>query len=407
MLTTEIQHLLQKSLDPLPLMVGNRSLHSDIDDLVAMVFPRAKLAVVQDYHTGRALGGRVFSALKGQFEPTLITLEDFPHAGMGTVETIRAQASGCDALVAVGSGTINDLCKYAAHLDNKPYIVFPTAASMNGYLSANASITVDGYKKTLAATMPKAVFCDLSVIAAAPVRLNKSGLGDSLARPTAQFDWLLSHLLLGTPYNELPFELLAPLETALFENARGIMMGDLPSLELLVQTLLLSGLGMTIAGGSYPASQSEHMVAHAMHMLNSIDLPDTFHGEEIGVTTLITVRMQERLLKSTPHLRMDDFPAAEIELLFGEHVMTEAKEAYAIKHKLDSRLRGNDKIKNWDAIAEKLEKVMIPSSKLEAILEAADAPITPEALGWPAAPYNMALTHARFLRDRFTVLDLA
>ena len=58
---------------------------------------------------------------------------------------------GADALVAVGSGTINDLCKYAAAQDGKPYAVFATAPSMNGYTSKNAAITVDGHKKSLPA----------------------------------------------------------------------------------------------------------------------------------------------------------------------------------------------------------------------------------------------------------------
>ena len=32
-----------------------------------------------------------------------------------------------DALIAIGSGTINDLCKYASAQDGKPYAVFATA----------------------------------------------------------------------------------------------------------------------------------------------------------------------------------------------------------------------------------------------------------------------------------------
>ncbi|MDE3061187.1 MAG: iron-containing alcohol dehydrogenase, partial [Pseudomonadota bacterium] len=246
---------MQKSLPSLPEMLCSRSLKHDIDELVAMVFPRMRLAVVDDTRTARALGDQVFRALKSRFECLHLTLEGVSAADDVTAAYIRNKSKSCDALIAVGSGTVSDLCKYASFQDGKPYIVFPTAATMNGYLSANASITIDGYKKTLPAQMPRAVFCDLSVIAAAPVCLNKSGLGDALARPTAQADWLLSHLLLNTPYTDVPFSLLKPLEAALFENARGIARGDAPSIELLLQTLLLSGFGMTIAGGSYPASQ--------------------------------------------------------------------------------------------------------------------------------------------------------
>jgi glycerol-1-phosphate dehydrogenase [NAD(P)+] len=52
-------------------------------------------------------------------------------------------------------------------------------------------------------------FLDLSILAAAPVRMIRSGLGDSLCRATAQADWLLSHLLFDLPYRTMPFRLLA------------------------------------------------------------------------------------------------------------------------------------------------------------------------------------------------------
>jgi len=404
----ETEALLHKSLPDVPRMVISRSLKHDIDDLVAMVFPSGRLAVVDDDYTAQAFGDEVFRALKGRFDCIHITLEA-PTANKDTVEELRRKTARCDALVAVGSGTISDLCKYASFLSAKPYIVFPTAASMNGYLSANASICVDGYKKTFAAHMPGAVLCDTLVIAAAPPHLNKSGLGDSLARSTAQADWLLSHLLLGTAYDETPFELLKPLELYLHDNARGIAKGDRQSLELLMQTLLLSGLGMTIAGGSYPASQGEHMIAHAMGMLSPspvIRKEETFHGEEIGVTTLTMAKMQEKLLRGWPAFASPDFPAEIIEKLFGSKITEEAKKAYKIKQeKLDSYLHVNNR--DWEAVAGRIEPVMIPSARIHAILKAAECPDTPGMLGWDIKTWQIAITYARFLRDRFTFLDLA
>ncbi len=37
------------------------------------------------------------------------------------MDRVRAATTDVDALVAVGSGTVNDLCKYAAFQDGKPY----------------------------------------------------------------------------------------------------------------------------------------------------------------------------------------------------------------------------------------------------------------------------------------------
>ena len=162
---------------------------------------------------------------------------------------------GANALIAVGSGTINDLCKHAAAQDAKPYAVFATAPSMNGYTSTNAAITVGGHKKSLPARAAAGVFCDLEVMAAAPIRLIRAGLGDSLCRCTAQADWLLAHLLLDQPYREAPFALLAEDEPLLLAAAEALARREPEAVGHLVRTLLLSGFGMTLCGSSAPASQ--------------------------------------------------------------------------------------------------------------------------------------------------------
>ena len=78
------------------------------------------------------------------------------------------------------------------------------------------------------------------------------------------------------------------------------MAGDGAAVERLARTLVLSGLGMLIAGGSQPASQGEHMIAHYAEMMGGADLPPSFHGEQIGVTTLIMARLQHRMLEAGP-----------------------------------------------------------------------------------------------------------
>ena len=158
-------------------------------------------------------------------------------------------------------------------------------------------------KKTLPAHLPKGVFCDLKVIAEAPKRLTLSGLGAThyAARPRSA-DWLLSHLLLDTPYTPVPFDLLMPYEAELFAHAEKLAAGDVKVIELLMKTLLVSGLGMVIAGGSYPASQGEHLIAHTMEMKYGTALPQRYHGEQIGVTTLTMAKIQQNAIAQKLHL---------------------------------------------------------------------------------------------------------
>lgn len=172
-------------------------------DIVAPLRLGSRLAIVTDPVTRDVLGVRLERALASLGTILPVVLAAQPHADAQTVETVRRACGSADALVAVGSGTINDLCKYAAAKDGKPYVVFATAPSMNGYTSMNAAITVDGHKQSLPAATPLGVFMDLTVLAAAPARMIRAGLGDSLCRSTAQADWLLSHHLLGKIFRQL------------------------------------------------------------------------------------------------------------------------------------------------------------------------------------------------------------
>ena len=204
----------------------------------------------------------------------------------------RARPRTADALVAVGSGTINDLCKYAAASDGKPYVVFATAPSMNGYTSANAAITVDGHKKTLPATSPRwRVHRSRRCSPRRRARMIRAGLGDSLCRSTAQADWSLSRNLLGTPVSPRRRSRCSPTTSRRCSAApEALIAGDLDAMRALARTLVLSGLGMTICDGSYPASQGEHLISHYIDMFAPGDRPAQFHGEQVAVATLTMAR---------------------------------------------------------------------------------------------------------------------
>jgi glycerol-1-phosphate dehydrogenase [NAD(P)+] len=238
----------------------------------------------------------------------------------------------------------------------------------------------------------------------------RSGLGDSLCRPTAQADWLLAHLLLDQPYRDAPFALLAEDEAVLFANSEALMAGDLDAMRALARTLVLSGFGMTICGGSYPASQGEHLIGHYIEMMAPGDWPEAFHGEQIAVTTLTMARLQERMLDGeAPRLRASTTGEAEVVAQFGDALGAACWTAFALKRLDDAGAEAlNARIeKNWDTIRGRLLAVLRPASELEAVLARAAAPRRPEDLEWPRSFYREAVRHAREIRDRYTFLDLA
>jgi len=394
---------------PLKTIVIGRGLGDEADTLVARLPLGGKLAVVMDPDTRLALGERVSIALRGKGDVDKIILPRHPHPDMEAVRSVMARTQGASGLVAVGSGSINDITKYAAHLANKPYVVFGTAPSMNGYTSVSAAITEGGLKKSLTASLPIGVFLDLDVMARAPHRLIAAGFGDSMARPTAQTDWLMAHLLLGTPYREAPFMLLAEDEKALVAKAGDLRTGNVEAMEVLVRTLVMSGLGMTLCGGSYPASQGEHLIAHYIDMRGE-GLPEAYHGEHIAVTTLTMARLQERML-ALPQLRLSPTSdtADRFVAIFGEALGRSCWDAFKPKVLDQERVDALNSMLalQWPSHRETLARVARPAREITAALLAVGAPTTAEDVAIPAAFYGEAVANARLIRDRFTMLDVA
>lgn len=387
-----------------------RSLSGLEADLVVSLRFGRRIAVVSDATTRSVLGERVERALAGVAAIVPVVLEGQPHADSRTVEIVRRACAHADALVAVGSGTINDLCKYAAAKDRKPYAVFATAPSMNGYASKNAAITIDGHKMSLPAVSPAGVFMDLAVLSAAPARMIRAGLGDSLCRSTAQADWLLSHHLLGTAYRRAPFVLLAHDEPVLLNEPEALLRGDPDAMLALARTLILSGLGMTICDGSYPASQGEHLISHYIDMFAPAGRERYFHGEQVAVATLTMARIQEEVLAAgPPRLQSESVDCAELQRRFGAEIGESCWREFAAKQMtpeaeatLERRLADH-----WDPIRDGIRRDMIPTQRIRAVLQRAGCPTGPTQIGVSPAFYATAVRNARFLRDRYTFLDLA
>ena len=188
------------------------------------------------------------------------------------------------------------------------------------------------------------------------------------------------------------------------------MAGDLAAIRRLVRTLVLSGFGMTLCGGSDPASQGEHLISHYADMMGDPAWPQNLHGEQIGVTTLTMAGLQARMLDGPPpQIRPSHVDEAALIAHFGpelgrscwhefRHKRVDAGAAIQLNHRLALR---------WDEIRLRTAAIHRPPQQLRETLERAGAATTPEALGWPREFYREAVRHAREIRNRYTFLDLA
>ena len=152
--------------------------------------------------------------------------------------------------------------------DRKPYVVFGTAPSMNGYTSVNAAITVHGHKKSLAGAgagrrVPRSVDPGGRAGADDPLRARRQPVPRRRRRPTGCCRTCCS----TCPIAPCPSCCWRRTKPQLFASAEALVNGDLDAMERLVRTLLLSGFGTAICGNSLPASQGEHLISHYGDML--------------------------------------------------------------------------------------------------------------------------------------------
>jgi len=387
-----------------------RGLRADLAAFLDKAGMPAEIAIVSDPATRAAVGPEALQRLTGRARMAEIVLGTAPHPDMAAVARVRSLSTEAKGLMSVGSGSVTDIVKYAAHLDGKPFVAVATAPSMNGYTSMNAAITVEGHKRTLPATPALGVLFDLDVLVAAPTRMIRAGFADSLARATAQTDWLMAHRLLGTPYRTAPFALLADDEPALIAEAAHLLTGDGMAMARLARVLALSGFGMTICGGSYPASQGEHLVSHLIEMLGNPSWPPALHGEQIAVTTLTMARLQEDMLaRDTIQVRPEPVDRVALAAFFGDELGAACAQEMAGKALTLERAADLNVTlaRCWAEIRPELHRTLGSSARILTALQQVGAPTTPEDIQVPRPFYDDAVLHARKIRGRFTFLDLA
>ncbi len=392
-------------------IVFSESLRGREADLVTDLGFVPPFAVVCDPATYRAMGERVARALRVRGPVTEIILAS-PHADMATVRDLTERLKDFPSAVAVGSGTINDLTKFATLQNGRGYCVFGTAGSMNGYTSSTASITLDsGLKVSLPAQNPAGFFVDLEVCASAPAYLNAAGFGDCLCRSVAQIDWWMSHRMFGTMYRHEPYVIEIPDEIKLMGHAKGVAEGDIEAIGTLFRVLTLCGLGINFTGVSNHGSMGEHQISHYLDCFAGERHPGSLHGQQVGVATLTMARIQHHFLSSDspPQVGPTVIDEAGMVARMGAEVAAQCLPLVRRKA-LDAEGAEafNAKMaKIWPELRAECLEMAVPVAVLERYLAAAGGPTKATALGFPAEFYREAVMHAHEMRDRFSFADIA
>ncbi len=383
----------------------------------------APALIVADDNTWAAAGPQVVAALgaagiaaRSHVLPAAPRLKPTRELG----EAIAAERAEGERFLALGAGVLNDLTKYAAFTADTPYLCVATAASMDGYTSAGAPLSDRGFKKTIQCRPARAVIGDLDILSAAPAEMAGWGFADMAGKVPAGADWLVADALGVEPVDPRAWAMVqGPLRDWLAEP-EAVAAGQPMAIEGLFAGLAMVGFAMEAHDSSRPASGADHQIAHLWEMSELTHRGERVsHGACVAVGCVAVLQLYEWLLSqdlcaldraaavaAAPdmatkaraiHASFDDAKIAERSL-------AETKAKHTPPEALADRLACLAEV--WPELSDKLRRQLLSPAEMAARLRLAGAPSAPEDIGLDRAKLRQTTAAARFLRSRYTVLDV-
>ena len=320
----------------------------------------------------------------------------------------------CDGVIAIGSGVINDCCKVLCHAAGRPQLTVCTAPSMDGYASDSSSMIVNRVKTSVYNACPAALIADTEILRTAPDRMLWAGLGDMLAKYIAACEWRITALINGEYYCEEIAELMRRSLRKIVAAAPRLMERDDETLAAVTEGLILSGIAMAFARISRPASGLEHYFSHMWEMFNlNRGLPAELHGIQVGVGTVLCLKIYEKLRGVRPDPAVFQRAAEAFDEGEWEREMRRVMggSAQALLEAEKNDWHNNDPaqrarrfeciLKNWDTILRIMEEELPDMQTLLRIMEATGMPMLPSDIGESAQDVRDAFLYSRSARKKY------
>lgn len=274
-------------LIPSPVVVDIRP--GALNDLASVLADQrisasGKLAIAISGGSGAKLRERLSPALPGAswYEVNGGTLDD-------AIKLADAMKSGrYDAVVGLGGGKIIDCAKFAAARIGLPLVAVATNLSHDGLCSPVATLDNDAGRGSYGVPNPIAVVIDLDVIREAPARFVRSGIGDALSNISAVADWELASREQDEQIDGLAAAMARQAGEAVLRHPGGVENDDF--LQVLAEGLVLTGISMSVAGDSRPASGACHEINHAFDLM--FPKRAASHGEQCGLGAAFAMHLR-------------------------------------------------------------------------------------------------------------------
>ena len=320
------------------------------------------------------------------------------------IDRVTKSLGDSDLIIGIGSGVIQDLCKYVSFNSEIPYYIVATAPSMDGYASTGAAMITGGMKVTYSAKVPEAIIADTDFLTTAPLEMIKAGYGDIIGKYSALCDWDIGHIVNGEYLCPEIYKLTMDMVEKVLPLAEKLLERDAESVKTLMEALVLVGIAMSFAGNSRPASGSEHHLSHFFEITGIIDdekyLP---HGIDVVYSTYVTSLIREKLInKKFPDKRfVEENRDAEIRRVY----KSVADGCIALQKKLGTYEA--DRIPAYLEHEEEIKQLFrnVPSAEeIKTMIERIGLDMNEFYSTYSKDKLRDAIRYAKDLKDRYTVL---
>ncbi|MBR5153013.1 MAG: sn-glycerol-1-phosphate dehydrogenase [Clostridia bacterium] len=368
-----------------------------------------RILLVADENTFAAAGDKTERTLSGQkLKKIVFPGNEILIPNENAIEKVRDAMEETELIVGIGSGVIQDLCKYVAFFAKIPYIIVATAPSMDGYASDGAAMILNGMKETVKAGLPMAIVADTKVLKDAPMEMIQGGYGDIIGKYSALNDWKLSHLVNDEYFCQHIYDTTYQMIELTISVAEGIAKREEESIRILTEALIVVGIMMSFAGSSRPASGSEHHLSHFFEIVGIVKNEPYFpHGVDVGYATVVTALLREKILENSFAEQLYRIGENEYQDKMREIYDVVAPECMALQRRIGNYAK--NRISLYREKETEIRSIFSEMPNHETIIKllgAVDLKIERFYELYGEEKINTAISYAKDLKDRYTVLWL-
>ena len=261
----------------------------------------------------------------------------------------RVIATDIDCIVAMGGGKTLDVGKYAAFVSKRPFLSIPTTMAHDGIVSPIAVLKRQDEKpKSLGCAMPSMIILDTELMTTCPEHLIKAGIGDTISNYMALKDWDFAVSHGKDEMNGYAYMMSRTSLDALMKTQFDHICPEF--IDVLANSLVLSGIAMDFAGSSRPVSGSEHLFSHALDYYCE---KQNLHGFNVALGTIAVLK----IIGDDPTEVVDYLKKFEVDVNPEHMGISKDSFVYCLQHATEMRNNRYTYLHEADLDSGKLKKI--------------------------------------------------